>query len=356
MKRVKTSFAAEKDRLAQPVYDATGQLMYDKGTFMTVFVRARIMMEGHEIVDVYEDDIEYQIDAVIRPDFQQKTIQQLRHLSSISEMNDSGPEEIGLNIIRAMMGSVVEDFFNEKAIMKKVLEMRKVQEYLYQHSVGTMIVSLLLGTSLGLKREELRKLGLAAMLHDVGMLLVPAHILAKEKLDPKEYQMIQNHCRLGYRFLKENTQLEETILLPVLQHQERWDGTGYPEGLSGEEISLFGQIIGLADVFNSMISDRVYRKAHPVSEVFEYIMGDGGLQFNPRLVKEFIKNINPYPLNSLVEMNDGSLGVVEKTNSPFHTRPVVKMVKGPLKGREVDLLKQRNLVILRSVSNPQGSS
>ncbi|MEN1760947.1 HD-GYP domain-containing protein [Anoxynatronum sibiricum] len=356
MKRVKTSFAAEKDRLAQPVYDATGQLMYDKGTFMTVFVRARLMMEGHETVDVYEDDIEYQIDAVIRPDFQQKTILQLRHLSSISEMEDAGPEEIGLNIIRAMMGSVVEDFFSEKAIMKKVLDMRNAQEYLYQHSVGTMIVSLLLGTSLGLDREELRKLGLAAMLHDVGMLFVPAHILAKEKLSPKEYEMIQSHCRLGYRFLKENTQLEETILLPVLQHQERWDGTGYPEGLSGEAISLFGQIIGLADVFDSMISDRVYRKAHPVSEVFEYIMGDGGLQFNPRLVKEFIKNINPYPLNSLVEMNDGSLGVVEKTNSPFHTRPVVKMVKGPMKGREVDLLKQRNLVILRSVSNPRGSS
>ena len=353
MKRVKISLTSEKDRLAQSVYDAAGQLMYEKGTALTIFVRTRLMMEGYAAVDIYEDSIEYQIEAVIRPDFQQKTVQQLRHLVSISEMNDAGPEEMGLNIIRAMMGSVVDDFFSEKAIMKKVLDMRNVQEYLYQHSVGTMITSLLLGTSLGLEREALRKLGLAAMLHDVGMLFIPAPILSKEKLDPEEYALVQDHCRLGYQFLKENTQLEETILLPVLQHQERWDGTGYPEGLSGEAISLFGQIIGLADVFDSMTNDRIYRKAHPVSEVFEYIMGDGGLQFNPRLVKAFIKNINPYPLNSMVELNDGSMGVVERTNSPFHTRPVVKMVKGPLKGQEVDLLKQRNLVILRSVSTPR---
>lgn len=350
MKRINTSHSTDHQVLAQTIYDRNEGIMYDKGTPLTVFVRTRILLEGYETIDVYENQAEYQVQEVIRPDFQKKTMQQLRHLAHISEVEDHGPEEIRLNMIRAMMGSVVEDFLNETMVMEKLLSMKRIHEYLYQHSVGVMITSLLLGTSMGLEKAGLRKLGLSAMLHDMGMLFIPDHIMQKEKLSPDEYKIIQNHPMAGYRFLKENTQLEEEILLPVLQHQERWDGTGYPEKLSGDAISLHGQVIGLADMFDSMTTDRVYRKAFPISEAYEYIMGDAGQQFNPRLIQEFITNINPYPPNTLVELNDKSLGVVMKSNSPFHTRPVLNMIKGPLKGQKVDLLQKRNLVIVRTVA------
>ena len=350
MKKIKTRYAEEVHVLAQDIHYRDGRLMYNKGTSLTVYVRTSILLEGHTSIDVFDNKTEYLVEEVIRPDLQKKTLQQLRHLEKITGLDDRGPEDIRLNIVRAMMGSVVEDFFNEKVVMEKLVNMKNIHEYLYQHSVGVMITSLLLGTSMGLERDDLRNLGMGAILHDIGMLFIPEEIMNKEKLREEEYLLIKEHPVLGYEFLKKHTQLNDDILSPVLQHQERWDGTGYPEGLKGEEITLHSQIIGLADMFDSMTSHRVYRKAYPVSEAYEYIMGDAGQQFNPELIHAFINNINPYPPNTLVTLNDGSVGVVVRSNSPFHTRPVLKMVKGPLKAKEIDLLKQRNLVIVGTIS------
>ncbi len=351
MKTIKTQHAQENHVLAQDIYNPEGSLVYNKGTALSVFVRTSTFLEGYETIEVYEDKTEYLVEEVIRSDLQQKTVQQLRHLEKITGLEDQGPEDIRLNIIRAMVGSVVEDFFNERIVMEKLVNMRDVHEYLYQHSVGVMITSLLLGTSMGLEREALRNLGLGAILHDIGMLFIPAHIMNKEKLLEEEYGLIKKHPVLGYEFLVKHTQLSNEILSPVLQHQERWDGSGYPDGLKADEISLYGQIIGLADMFDSMTSNRIYRKAYPVSEAYEYIMGDAGQQFNPQLIQAFVTNINPYPPNTLVELNDGSVGVVIRSNSPFHTRPLLKIVKGSLKGKEIDLLIQRNLVIVATISS-----
>lgn len=353
MREVTTRYAKENQVLGQTLYDSRGDVMYEKGTQITLYVRTRIHMEGHETIQVYDTPLEYQLEEVIRPEIQNKTMQQLRNLVRISTMENQDDQDIQLNIIRAMMGSVVEDFLGERAVMEKVLDMKKAHEYLYQHSVGVMITSLLLGTSIGLERDGLKNLGLSALLHDIGMLTIPSAIMRKEKLSDEEYEAVKNHSQMGYGFLKENTLWDEVVLLPVLQHQERWDGSGYPQGLSGDDIAFHAQIIGLADVFDSMITDRVHRKAFPVSEAYEFIMGDGGNQFNPQLIQAFVNNINPYPLNTLVELNDQSKGVVEKTNSPFHTRPVLRIVQGPLKGEEVNLLEQRNLVITRTIKTGQ---
>ncbi len=349
MEQIKTQLATEKQFLAHTINDRDGRLMYPKGTQLTMFVRTRISMEGHNTIDVYEDKTEYLVEEVIRAELQKRTTNHLRQLERISDLEDRGPEDIRLNIIRAMMGSVVEDLLNEKMVMEKLVNMKSVQEYLYQHSIGVMITSLLLGTSMGLDRASLKVLGLSAILHDVGMLFIPLEIMNKKKLEESEYQMIKTHPSIGYDFLKEHTKVGEEVLVPILQHQERWDGSGYPHGLKGDSITLHGQIIGLADMFDSMTSHRVYRKAFPVSEAYEFIMGDAGQQFNPQLIQTFVANINPYPVNTLVELNDHSVGVVKKTNSPFHTRPLLKMVQGPMKGEEIDLLQQWNLVILRTL-------
>lgn len=350
MKRIKTQKSQESQVLAQDINNREGHLMYNKGTPLTVFVRSSIFLEGHETIEVHVSKIEYLVEEIIRPDLQLKTMQQLRHLERITGLEDQGPEDIRLNIVRAMVGSVVDDFFSETSVMEKLVNMRSIHEYLYQHSVGVMITSLLLGTSMGLEKEALRNLGLGAILHDIGMLFIPAHIMNKEKLQEEDYQLIKKHPLLGYEFLRKNTQFDEDILSPVLQHQERWDGTGYPNSLKGYEINLHGQIIGLSDMFDSMTSHRIYRKAYPVSEAYEYIMGDAGQHFNPEVIQAFVNNINPYPPNTLVALNDGSVGVVTRSNSPFHTRPALKMVKGPLKGTDIDLLKHRNMVIVRTIN------
>jgi len=361
MRQVQTSHAPENYVLAADIYDRSGRLMYRKGTPVTVFVKTRIFLEEHETIPVYESALEYQLEEIIRPDIQEKTMQQLRHLDSISTISEASgdpgekphEEAVNLNVLRAMVGSIVEEFLRETAVMERLAGMKKAHEYLYTHSVGVMTTSLLLGTSLGLERDALHSLGLSAILHDVGMLMIPAHILKQETLTEAQYRLVQEHVVLGYEFLRDHTNLPEPVLMPVYHHQERWDGTGYPQGISGDDINFHGQIIGLADMFDSMTSDRPHRKAFPVSEAYEFIMAQGGYQFNPRLVQTFITNINPYPLNMLVELDDGNIGVVERTNSPFHSRPVVRIVQGPNRGGRINLLEQRNRVIRKTLKKKE---
>lgn len=356
IKKVKTSYAQENTILAEAVYNSQGKLLYSKGTPISIFNRTEMHMEGITSIRIYDRLLDYQLQEIIRPEIQKKMTVQLRHLVRIRGRSEKESQEFELYEVRSMMSSVVEDFLKEEAVMEKLVSMKTAYEYLYQHSVGVMINAMLLGTSLGLPKNQLEILGRAAIFHDIGMLFIPLEIMEKPKLSEEEFEIIRSHPKKSYCFLHEKASLGKEALIAILEHHERWDGSGYPKGKKGKETDEKAQIIGLADTFDSMINDRSYRKAYPIPEVYEYIMSQSGLQFNPKLVQEFIQNINPYPINTLAELNDGSSGVVIKTNTPFHTRPVLKIINGPMKGKQIDLLTNRNLMISRTLKDPGEAS
>ncbi|SFH73031.1 HD domain-containing protein [Tindallia magadiensis] len=352
IKEVKTNYAEEKSVLAEPVYNRQGKMIYPSGTAITVFNRMQMYMEGVRQIRIYEKMLDYQLQEIIRPEIHNKMTAQLRQLVRIRGTKPDEDKDFKLYEVKAMMSSVVEDFLGEKAVIEKLASMRSAYEYLYQHSVGVMIKSMLLGTSLGLSKMQLESLGRAAIFHDIGMLFIPLDIMKKPKLTEEEYQTIKSHPIKGYRFLKDNASLDVEILQAILEHHERWDGNGYPNQKKGSSIHENGQIIRLADTFDSMLNDRPYRKAYSVSEVHEFIMSQSGTHFNPKLVEEFKQNINPYPINTLVELNDGTSAVVTGTNEPFHTRPVLTIVKGPLRGKKIDLMKTRSYTIIKTLKDP----
>lgn len=352
IKEVKANYAEENSILADPVYDRQGKMIYPPGTAVTIFNRTQMYMEGVETIRVYPRMLDYQKQEIIRPEIQEKLSAQMRQLVRIRGTDSDANQEFKIYEVRAMMTSVVEDFLKEEAVMEKLANMRTAYEYLYQHSVGVMINAMLLGTSLGISKTQLKSLGRAAIFHDIGMLFIPLEIMEKQRLSKDEYQIIKSHPLKSYLFLKDNANLDQSILRAILEHHERWDGSGYPNEKEGDKIDENAQIIGLADTFDSMINERPYRKAYSVSEVHEFIMSQAGTQFNPKLVKEFIRNINPYPINTLVEMNDGSSAVVIKTNTPYHTRPVIKAVNGPLRGKHINLLEKRSFTIIKTLKDP----
>lgn len=174
--------------------------------------------------------------------------------------------------------------------MIKALEARDV--YTKGHSERVSVFSVLLGKSIGLKRNKLNDLRISALLHDIGKIGVKDAILSKPAdLSAEEKQIVQKHPVTGEKILKYFIDNKD-ILRGVRNHHERYDGNGYPDRLKGKEIPLFARIICITDTFDALKTDRPYRKGKSTNEIVEIIKKQSGKQFDPEIANLFINLIN----------------------------------------------------------------
>jgi len=152
-------------------------------------------------------------------------------------------------------------------------------------------IATLLGHEMKLSKEELQYLEAAATLHDVGKIGIPEAILHKPgKLTPKEFELIKTHSQIGHRILYGSDRpLMKMACTIALEHHEKWDGTGYPKNLQGEEINIYARIVSVADVYDALISERRHKSAWSESETVTYIVSESGKSFDPEVVDAFIR-------------------------------------------------------------------
>jgi Response regulator containing a CheY-like receiver domain and an HD-GYP domain len=153
--------------------------------------------------------------------------------------------------------------------------------------------SYLLALGLGLPQEEAEKIRMASPMHDIGKVAIPDAVLKKPgKLTDEEYEIMKTHTTIGYNLLKgSNRELLRTAAHIAYEHHEKWDGTGYPRGLKGEEIHLYGRITAVADVFDALGSDRVYKKAWELDRIINLFREERGRHFDPKLVDVFMEQL-----------------------------------------------------------------
>ena len=160
--------------------------------------------------------------------------------------------------------------------------------YTKDHSQRVCDYSVAIAREMGLAGEMIHRIRISGLLHDIGKIAIPNSILTKPtRLTDEEYAVIKTHPEIGARIVSEIRLLQEESAA-LSQHHERLDGTGYPDGLADSQISLIGQIVATADVFDAMTSDRTYRNALPVEEVFNYMLGKAGIHFNLECVEAMI--------------------------------------------------------------------
>lgn len=170
-------------------------------------------------------------------------------------------------------------------IMKTLFE-KNNREMLHSKRVSELCA--IIAKKMRLNKDEVKKIRITGLMHDIGKIGINEKILnSSNKLDENEISEIHKHCEIGSRILGASGEFSE-ISEVVLQHHERWDGKGYPQGLKGEQISLNARIIAIADTYDAMVSDRAYRKAYSVEEAIAEIKCCSGTQFDPHIVKIFI--------------------------------------------------------------------
>ncbi|MCS5423154.1 MULTISPECIES: HD-GYP domain-containing protein [Psychrilyobacter] len=162
-------------------------------------------------------------------------------------------------------------------------------DYTKGHSELVAIYSVRIGESLGLDKKQLENLYWAAVMHDIGKIMIPVDILNKtEKLTDSEFDLIKKHPQIGYEIISKNKTLKD-ISKYILSHHERWDGKGYPNGLTGDEIPLLSQIICVADCWHAMTSKRSYKNKLSEEEAIEDLLKNRGTQFSPKIIDIFIE-------------------------------------------------------------------
>lgn len=313
--------------LAKSLYGTDGNLLLQKGLPLKQSYIDHIVKNGFQgiyIDDKLSDEIEIQ--TIIDDEIRNSAVKVVRNLCI--EIQTSGINKASMDRAKELVRSITEEILKNKDLMVNMIDLKSYDNYTYFHSVNVGVLSIFLGTALGIKRADLYKLGLGALLHDIGKVFIDREIIDKPgALTTEEFETMKKHPEIGYEYLTNaNLNLPLTGLIGVLQHHERTDGSGYPEGLSGDQIHLFSRIISIADVFDAMTSDRSYRSAMMPSAVMEYIMGGAGKLFDAELVSLFTRKVAAFPLGTCVKLSNGRTAIVVENYEDCCLRPKVKLI------------------------------
>jgi HD-GYP domain-containing protein (c-di-GMP phosphodiesterase class II) len=219
------------------------------------------------------------------------------------------------------------------AILRYLEFLYPAENYLYAHSVNGAILALAIGDLMKLPPHRMIELGLAALLHDIGMLKLPDSVYLKEDgLSERELQMVRAHTTLGYRILK-GFSVSEEIALAADEHHERFDGSGYPKGLVGEKTSLYSRIVGVVCSYDAMISKRMFKSQKDAHAALMELLRERNKRYDEKVIRALIVCVSAYPLGSLVLLSDNSIGRVAKTNPESPRFPFVQVLVNKEGGR-----------------------
>ena len=228
-------------------------------------------------------------------------------------------------IIDATNQTISAIFKNPDALIC-VINIRNKNEYLLEHSVAVSVLMTVFARYLELDADVTQQLAIGALLHDVGKIKLPSEILNKtDKLTAEEFRIMQEHVNHSIDIIKSTPGISSLSLSVAAQHHERADGSGYPLQLKQDEISTYGSMIAICDIFDALTAERIYKEYYNPIKAFNILRSlasDGKL--NARLVDMFIKCLGVYPVGTLVELNSQRLAIVESRNQDSPITPKVR--------------------------------
>jgi len=340
--------------IGKTLYDLDGRVLVRSGVILSEGIISKI--KNLNILSIYIID-EYsseEIDDIIKPELRQKAILTIKEaFSNINRLTVadkfSKKESVYFNNIENMAENLIENVLNNKTVLLSLVDIRSMDNYVYSHSVNVAVISLTLGIALKLPKRQLHYLCIGSLLHDVGKSFISAEILMKkEELTSDEISLLQKHSNLGYKYLSDSYNLSANSKIIALQHHERPDGLGYPNGLVNNQINTLSKIVSVANAYDVLSTGRPNKKAMFPSDVLEYLMSNAGKMFDYDIVNTFCKIVIPFSKGTIVNLSNGDIAVVQETLPTFPLRPIVKIIKSPktdIIGKEINLIDEISIII-----------
>jgi len=340
LRKVRLDKAQTGSVVARPIYTLDGVVLLSAGTRLTREHREKLRNYG--ITEIFIEDSFSEglnIPEIIKEEVITEVKCQVKKLMS----SPSAKVSVDVKKVGEIVERLISNILSNEQIVASLCDVRSTDEYTFSHSVNVSVISIVTGIGLGMKGETLQNLGIGALLHDVGKVRIDDAILKKPtSLTGAEYEEVKRHTVYGYEILKNSEGISDDACDIALSHHERLDGSGYPRKLKGRDIQVPTRIVAIADVYDALTTDRVYRRRMMPHDVLDYMLSLGGRQFDKNILDTFVRHIAYYPVGTAVILNSGEKGLVAEYNQYFPNRPVVRVVMDE-KGRtlskfgEIDL-------------------
>ena len=258
------------------------------------------------------------------------------------------------SIPKAFSSKLVESVERNPDALLCLTKIREKDDYLLEHSLNVAILLANFAKHLGMTDNEVNELSYAGFLHDLGKIMIPDEILHKPgRLTDEEMDIMKGHVQHGVDHLLE-TDIQPHLIQAVAEHHERLDGLGYPKGKKGDEISMAGRMLAIADMYDALTADRVYKSGMSSQKAFSILMSEAPTRLDMYLVQQFIKCLGIYPVGSLVLLSNERLAMVMHQNDSPLT-PEVKVFYSVKQGhyltpKDVDLSTDKSLTIVKAIT------
>ena len=233
---------------------------------------------------------------------------------------------VDLSVSAMVIDDISESITRNTTALVSLVRLKNQHDYTYMHSVAVCALMIALAKRMNLAPEAVRQAGAAGLLHDIGKMTVPSAILNKPgKLSDDEFDTVKQHPQAGYDLLTQAGGVGQIAMDVCLHHHEKFDGSGYPHGLKGEQISLYARMGAICDVYDAITSDRAYRQGWPAAEAIKKMASWCDTHFDPDLFRAFVKSVGIYPVGTLVRLRSGRLGVVIEQSEASLLTPRVRI-------------------------------
>lgn len=329
--------------IAEDIYNEYGAMIVTEGTVLDEYILSRIRELGLVKIKVYKDDD----DMIVVSGTELFRAQYNENISNVKNLlhDISTGKEVDSQKVSLVTNSLLSRINENRDIVNCINEMRTTDEYLYTHSINVSLLSMLIGKWLKYDYKRVKALVTAGFLHDIGKGKIPSEILNKPgPLNGEEFEEMKKHPAYGYQLAEKIPEVGDDILKAILMHHEREDGSGYPLGLKSEQIHDFAKIVAVADVYDAMTSNRVYRNMICPFDVIETMERDNFGTLDHRVVNVFLKNIASYYMGDFVKLSNGDIGEIVYINPYNISKPIIRASNS-----YIDLANEKKVRILELI-------
>ncbi len=281
-------------------------------------------------VTLYEEEppVENEI-AAIYPVYEKSQVATREIFDAIAN-----EQNLDLTAVSEILDTMVESIGRTPDALLWLSKLKQTNDYAYNHALQVSITAMAFGNFLALSKKQIKDIGLAGLLQDIGKVKLASDIMLKKgKLTHEEFEYSKKHVEEGLKILENTPDIPLPVIFMVAQHHERIDGSGYPNQLRESQISLTSQITGLIDTYCAITTNKTYSKGVYHQEALNKIHQLSGKQFSTELVDQLVQFMGMYPVSSLVELNTHEVGVVIQQNQVRRLLPRVMLLLGPDKSR-----------------------
>lgn len=351
-------------RAASDITNQDNSILVAKGTVIDTGIIARLNLNNISSIDVYDAS----------EDIIAETSNNTNKVTNISDITDIAKNKCtfvhdyfySIGLIKKIMHLIrINDKFDASMLYKTgdhilnsidnnspndildcITKVQSPEDYTYIHSVNVSFLSTLIGKWLEFPREELKELAISGLLHDIGKSKIPFELINKpDKLTDEEFEELKKHSLYGSEIVENIGGFSESVISGILMHHERENGTGYPEGMKGDSIHVFGKILAITDIFSAMTSKKIYKDSILPLKALNHFKKQQSQELDSNILNLFIDNLSNCYHGKYVILNTGIKGTIETINFDNLERPIISAKTGA-KDNSIDLSKDLSLEIV----------